>query len=402
MSALNSPDSALPLNSTLPCKPVRILHVVGGMNRAGVEMWLMNILRRIDRTQFQMDFLVFSDQNYAFSDEINLLGSRIIPCTELSRPWIYAADFKRIVQRYGPYDIIHSHSHYFGGFAIWLAKQNNIPIRIIHSHLDSSLYESQLSFSRLIYRSVMKWLIGRYANYRIACSEKAAADLFGASWNRGGKIFPYGIDLIPFEQSIDASKLRAELNIPADAFVIGHVGRFDTQKNHTFLLDIFAEVVKKYPNVRLLAVGDGILRPDIEQKIDRLNLRDYVILTGVRSDTGQLMQSVMDVFLFPSLYEGLSLVTLDAQAAGLPCVFSDVVSEKADIVTSLMHRMSLNQPISDWVEKVLSLKNEKISGDQKLESLNAMKKSRFNVDNNVQELSDLYVSLINSLGDDRS
>jgi hypothetical protein len=110
MPAISSTDSSLSLNSTFSGKPVRILHVVGGMNRAGVEMWLMNILRRIDRTQFQVDFLVYSDQHYAFSDEINSLGSRIIPCTKLSRPWLYAADFKRIVQQYGPYDIVHSHS----------------------------------------------------------------------------------------------------------------------------------------------------------------------------------------------------------------------------------------------------------------------------------------------------
>ncbi len=393
MSDISSKDLASPLNPTSLSKPVRILHVVGGMNRAGVEMWLMNILRRIDRTQFQMDFLVHSNQHYAFTDEIKSLGSQIIPCPELSRPWLYAADFKRIIQQYGPYDIVHSHSHYFGGFVMWLAKQASIPIRIVHGHLDSSSYESHLSFSRSLYRSSMKWLISRYANHRIACSEQSALDLFGLSWHQGGIILPYGIDLAPFEQTIDANELRAELNIPDDVFTIGHVGRFDIQKNHTFLLDIVAEIVKKDPNIRLLAVGDGALRSDIEQKIDRLNLRDYVILTGVRSDTGQLMQNVMDVFLFPSLYEGLSLVTLDAQAAGLPCVFSDVVSEKADVVNSLMYRMSLTQSVSAWAEAVLSLRYKKL-GVSKLDSLNAMKQSRFNIDNNVQELSDLYTSLI--------
>ena len=370
---------------------IRILHVVGGMNRGGIETWLMHILRHIDRDRYQMDFLVHTTQTCAYDDKIRSIGSKIIPCLHPSKPQLYARNFKRILREYGPYDIIHSHVHHFSGYVLRLAHQVGIPSRIAHSHNDTSSIEARAGLYRRLYFALTRWWVFRYATLGLGCSRDALANLFGSTWETDPRwrVLYYGIDLTLFQDFVNPIAVRTELGIPADAFVVGHVGRFDEQKNHKFLVEIAAEVAKREPKMRLLLVGDGPLRPSIEQKVAQLGLTDMVIFAGIRSDTPRLMLGAIDMFLFPSLHEGLPLVLLEAQAAMLPCIFSNAITEEVEIVKPLMQRICLSQPASAWAKAVLAARDT-ASANKQPEALNKMIHSPFNIMKGLANLTDVY------------
>jgi glycosyltransferase involved in cell wall biosynthesis len=335
-------------------KPIRILHVVGGMDRGGVETWLMHVLRHIDRDQYQMDFLVHTEKQCAYDDEILALGSRIIPCMHPSRPFSYGRNFRQILREYGPYDVVHSHVHHFSGYTLWLAKQAGVGIRIAHSHSDTSRLDKEASLQRLAYHETMCWLIKRHATKLIAVSKQSAAALFGEEWqtDQRAQVVYYGIDLEPFTHPVDKSVIRSEMGIPENAFVVGHVGRFADVKNHAFLVEVFHELAKKTTDAFLLLVGDGQLKPDIERRVYELELTERVCFAGLRGDIPRVMRA-MDVFVMPSLYEGLGLVVIEAQATGIPCVIADIIPEEVNLLMPLIFRLSLKNSQAEWSRTIL-------------------------------------------------
>ncbi|MDY6900000.1 MAG: glycosyltransferase [Cyanobacteriota bacterium] len=379
-------------------RPIRILHVVGEMVRAGTETWLMHILRNIDRDTFQMDFLVHTNKECDYDAEIRALGSKVIPCLNSSQPWLYARNFQRILRDNEPYDIVHSHVHHFSGFVLWLAKLAGIPVRIAHSHLDSSVVESNSGFKRRLYTDFSKALIAKSATVGLAASHQALEDLFYQTQTTGQRwrLLLCGVNLKPFKDKINSEQVRAELGIPPDTFVVGHVGRFHPQKNHQFVIDIADEIAKREPKMRLLLVGEGELLPDIKHKVMQMGLIDKVIFAGIRSDVYRIMMGAMDGFLFPSLYEGLGLVLVEAQAAGLPCILSDVIPEEADIIKPLMQRMSLLQPASAWAETILSVRKTQTNITQQ-QALKSIEQSSFNIQTSLKYLENLYVEKSNVL-----
>ncbi len=337
-------------------RPVRILHVLGMMERGGAETWLMHILRMIDRDRYQMDFLVHVTEPQDYDDEIRALGSAVILCPHTRQPLRYARDFRRVLKEHGPYDVVHSHVHRYSGLVLRLAKRAGVPVRIAHSHLDAAAFEADASPQRKAYLKVMRHWIDACATDGLAASRQAADDLFGPRWDADPRYRTLfcGVDFSPFGQSVCPAEVRAEFHIPRDAFVIGHVGRFTEQKNHALLLDVAREVVKRDPAVRFLLVGEGDLRPAMMERADRMGLGAHVIFAGSRADVPRLMRGAMDAFLLPSRYEGLALVLVEAQAAGLPCVFSAVVPCEADIVPPLVHRLALDDPAADWADALLA------------------------------------------------
>ncbi len=372
-------------------RPNRILHIVGGMNRGGAETWLMHVLRHIDRKSFQMDFLVHTEQKCAYDDEIRRLGSNIIPCLHPSRPWKYGRTFKRILREYGPYDVLHSHTHLFSGFVLRLAHQAGVRIRIAHSHNDTSSVQAQAGLYRRLYQKLMKKWVQQHATAGLGCTKNAAAALFGTEWKSDSrwKVLSYGIDLTPFHLSVEPTEIRSDLGIPQDAFVIGHVGNFTEQKNHAFLLKVAAEIARHEPKMRLLLVGDGPLRPSIERQVAQAGISSQLIFTGFRGDVPRLMLGAMDAFIFPSLFEGLGIVLLEAQAAGLPCIFADVVPEEADVIPILLQRLPLTQPPAIWAEAVLKTINQAPPVTQR-EALAIMENSHFNIFSRINELENIY------------
>jgi glycosyltransferase involved in cell wall biosynthesis len=336
---------------------MRILHVLGKLDYGGVETWLVQVLRHIDRQKYQMDFLVHTTDPGMYDDEVRALGSRIIPCLSPSHPLQYALNFRRVLRAYGPYDVVHSHVHHYSGYVLMLAAMAGVRVRIAHSHNDTRSAEASKSAGRRAYLRVMQMMIRASATRGLAVSADAGCDLFASQWRRRTdkwKLQHLGIDLSRFEIVVNAEKVRRSLAIPPDALVVGHVGRFSAQKNHAFFVEIAREVVRMESRSFFLLVGDGPLRAAIEAKVNGYSIEKHFIFAGPRSDVPALMKGVMDVFLFPSLYEGLALALLEAQAAGLTSVVSDIVTGESDVIPGLVDRLSLRDSASTWAHAVLA------------------------------------------------
>lgn len=378
------------MKTTESPRRIRVLHIIGGMARGGVETWLLHVLRHIDREHLQMDFLVHTAKPCSYDNEVRALGGRILPCLRPDRPWRYAKNFRGAVAAYGPYDIVHSHVHHYSGYTLRLARHADIPVRIAHSHNDAAPRDVSPSPPRRIYLATAKRWICRFATLDLAASDKAAEALFGSGWQRSSrcKVLYYGIDLAPFRVQADPS-IRADLLLSPEAFVIGHVGRFDAQKNHRFLLEIFRAIAGADPTARLLLIGDGPLRPATERRAAELGLADHVVFAGLRPDVPRLLLGAVDVFVMPSLHEGLPLAGLEAQAAGLPCLFADSITTELDAVPQLVTRLRLSQSASTWARAVLAKRNQTLPITRG-EALAVMEASPFNIRRAVAELTRLY------------
>jgi len=404
----------MPSSSPSRKRPIRILHVLYKMDRGGAETWLMHILRHIDRQRFRQDFLVHDPSPGAYDAEAQRLGCRLIYCPYPSWPWGYARRFKKILADYGPYDIIHSHLAR-GGYYLALAYKAGVPVRIAHTHAEESLrwlkvpgkidpiHAEKLprwrkfNFIMKVSVKLSDFLIRRYATAGLAPSELAASGRFGPDWQSDPRwqVLSLGIDLSPFRENIEPRAVRQELGIPEKALVIGHVGRFARQKNHRFILRVAAEISRLEPDFRLLLVGQGPLRPDLERLADQAGLKDKVIFTGPRADVPRLMLGAMDVFLFPSLFESLGIVVLEAQAAGLPCLVSETIPEEAEVVTPLFRRLSLSEPPSRWAEAILAAREVTVTQPEALE---IMEHSHFNIESSCRELVGIYQTQLREAG----
>jgi glycosyltransferase involved in cell wall biosynthesis len=273
------------------------------------------------------------------------------------------------------------------------AKECGVRVRIAHSHNDTRQIESRAGMARQFYAFVASRLIQKYASAGLGCSEDAMVALLGERWRADPRwsVLHYGIDLRPFQTPSDRRLLRASLEIGEKDYVIGHVGRFKPQNNHVFLVQIAKELVRLQPRVRFLLVGDGYLRAQIEQALAREQLAKSFIPLGVRPDVPQLMQSVMDAFLFPSIYEGLGLVLLEAQAAGLPCVISDTVPREAVVVRGLITMVGLKETAAHWAGVLDStMKNTNGLGTA---AVDLMSSSHFTIAKSSATLSELYLTL---------
>jgi glycosyltransferase involved in cell wall biosynthesis len=372
----------------------RILHVVGSMDRGGIETWLMHILRNANRQRLQMDFLVHLARPGAYDDEIRALGGAILPCPHLERPWRYAAAFARILRDTGPYDAVHSHVHHFSGYVLRLAHRAGIPGRVAHSHNDTSAIEARANLARRSYFALMRRWLRRHATHCLAASCEAAAALYGPGRiaDPRVRVLHYGIALAPFAAPVDRGAVRAELGLTESDFVIGHVGRFVEQKNHRFLIEIAAAVVAREPRARLLLIGDGPLRPAIARQVASAGISSQVVFAGLRADVPRLMRGAMDAFILPSLHEGLGLVGIEAQASGLPVMLSDTITEEIAIIPPLIRRLALAAPAVDWADVLLGLRDARPPIAQR-EALRLVERSSFNIHASLQSLERVYADI---------
>ena len=316
--------------------PLRILHVVVNMNRGGAETLIMNLYRNINREKVQFDFLTC--KKGVFDKEIRMLGGRVyrIPyITEVGKR-AFSKGISNFLTMHPVYKIIHSHLDKMSGLVLQAAKKAKVPIRIAHSHNT----ESEGHYLAKLYKWYVGNLVKNTATHLYACSHAAAKWLFGKQ-SEQAYILRNGIETDKFQFSSQIrSTTRHELEIHENTFVIGHVGRFSNQKNHLFLLDIFAGIHKKLPNSLLVLVGDGLNRGKITKRIRELNLQKQVKLLGIREDIPALLQ-IFDVFVFPSLHEGLPVTLVEAQGAGLPCIISDRITVEVDMGMGLVQYLSL-------------------------------------------------------------
>lgn len=329
--------------------PIRVLQVVTHMERGGLESMLMNYYRHIDRTKVQFDFLVHRQERAAFDDEIESLGGRIYRLPRLV-PWSksYLSALNRFFDEHPEYKIVHVHQDCLSSVILKVAFHHKIPVRIAHSH--SASQDKNLKY---LIKLWYKQSIPKYATDLFACGKDAGNWMFsGAKY----QVINNAIETSTYTFSETRRKeVRRKLGI-REELVIGHVGRFNHPKNHPFLLDIFAYLLKQLPNAILLLVGGGEDMPKIQAKAQSLGIADHVRFLGVRSDVADLMQA-MDVFVFPSLYEGLPVTMVEAQASGLPCLISDKVPRECILTEGLVEVIPLSASADGWAEKILTMRN---------------------------------------------
>lgn len=362
---------------------VRVLHVVGRMHAGGLEALIMTVYRAMDREAYQFDFLVHTDEECAHDAEIERLGGRIY---RLPRPTARTAPgyYRRALRFFQahPYEVVHGHMDSTAALYLRAARKCGATVRIAHGH--------SISAGRSL-KGFLTWCmhlpLGGVVTRRVACSRAAARWLFGEKATRAGQVevIPNAVDTAAFAFSEEARRsLRAALGVE-DAFVYGHVGRLEAPKNHAFMLRVFRAIHAQNKRAVLLLVGEGSLEADIRRQAEAYGLGDAVRFLGLRRDIPALMQA-MDLFLLPSLYEGLPVVMVEAQCADLPCVISDRVPAES-ILTELVTVLPLNSP-ERWAEAGQKALQSDIRARR--EGLAAVRRAGFDVADTVSRWMALY------------
>ena len=328
-------------------EPIRIAQIVGKMAAGGVESVVYNYYRAIDHTQVQFDFIVDEDSTTSFPQDLLEMGAHvyIVPA--------YEAIFSYLKKLYAlfrenHYTIVHAHINTLCVFPLFAAWRAGIPVRICHNHSTAHWGEGKKTLLKYLLRPFAKVFATDY----FACGEKAGRWMYGnRCFERGHvHVMPNAIDTKKFAYDEEVKRcLRAELGIPQDAFVLGHVGRFTYAKNHGFLLKVMECLKTQGQDVWLLLVGKGELEQTVKQQANACGLAGRIIFSGARTDVNKLY-SAMDVFCLPSFYEGLPVVALEAQANGLPCLFSDRMTKEV-VLTPGARQLSIENP-EPWVKAV--------------------------------------------------
>lgn len=310
-------------------QPIKILYVNGGpLNRGGIESYMMNYYRNFDRNKIQIDFVSIGMQKSVYDDEIESLGGKIYYVPKKSRNYLGYINSLRNIFKSGNYKIVHTHMDAMGMTVLKEAKKCKIPVRIAHSHNTKHLTNN---FIKLKINEYARKNINKYATHMFACSDLAGKWLFGESvYNQGRvEIVRNAIDIDKF--IYDKNKrynLRFKYGISNDEIVIGHVGRFDYQKNHEFIVDFFAKLnSNKY---KLILVGDGHLKEKIKMKIRDKAIKNNVIIIDSCDNVNELY-NIFDIFILPSHFEGLGIVAIEAQVNGIPCIVSSNVPKEVKI-----------------------------------------------------------------------
>lgn len=326
----------------------RLLCIVGRMNRGGAETFLMKLYRQLDRTQYQMDFCVATRALGDYDEEIRQLGGHILYTTPKSKnPFASFWNIYRIVKEHGYHSVLRISQHSLSSLELLAARLAGANKVIFRS---SNTQSCGSCLNRLLHRIFIP-LAYFIPTVRIAPSTEVAQFMFGTT--KGVHILHNGLDTQSFKFSLDSrQKMRQELNVQ-DKFVVGHIGRFNFQKNHKFLLKIFAEIKNLHSDVVLWLVGKGELEKEIRKEVIQLGLQNNIQFLGVRADIPAIL-SAMDVFVFPSLFEGMPNTVLEAQTSGLPCLISDSITKQVQ-QTDLIHFMSLKNNPAQWAEKTLEI-----------------------------------------------
>jgi glycosyltransferase involved in cell wall biosynthesis len=366
-------------------KPVRILQVVTTMNLGGLENFLMNLYRNIDREKIQFDFLMHRKEKGIFDDEIEAMGGRIYRFDAI-RPlnyFKYKSELKKFFKQNPQYQIVHSHINQSSALVLTAAKGANVKVRIAHSHIAGTAGNYQ------IFRNIMKRTLLKVATHRFACSNNAGKWLYDL---KSFQLFNNSIDTNKFKFSITKrTEIRKTLKLNEDDILIGNVSRFNTQKNHTFLIHVFAKYLNLNTNAKLILIGEGDLKESLLKQIEDLQITKNVILTGAIQNSHEYLNA-MDFYLFTSLFEGLPLALVEAQCNGLPILMSNTISKDV-IMTDLVSEKSLTETDLEWAATIMSL--QKHHNFKHRESYqDVIKENGFDVAKNAKFAEEFYLNLL--------
>ncbi len=347
----------------------------------------MNLFRKLDTSRWCFDFAVAKPGFY--DAEIYKLGGRIMVYPEPSKIGLmrFSTALADIIRKAGPYRAVHSHVQFLNGAVMYAAAGASVPVRVAHSHTTSDAKGNGIR--RRVYRLAMRRLIGRYATHKAACGADAAKFLFR---NDGAPtvFLPNAIDLTPFaELPDDKDLLRRRTQLPLKRPLLGHIGRFVPVKNHGFLITLFIQVLQKLPSAMLVLVGDGPLRPAVQRQAREAGVENSVVYLGLRPDIPQLL-GALDHLVLPSLWEGLPLTLIEAQAASLTATVSSSITSEVDLGLGLVQLLSLQQPTRRWVDAILDgLSGATVRVPWAVRS-GALQGRGYDIDNLVRKLETLY------------
>ena len=372
-------------------EPIRIPQIVGKWLGGGIEAVVISEYLAMDKSKIQFDFICDEDSTNIPYDLIEKNGGRVIIIPPYQKAFKYHKELKKVLKE-NNYKIVHSHISTMSVFSLFAAKCAGVPVRIAHSHSTTNKKEKKKNLMKQVLRPFSKVFATNY----MCCSELAGRWLFGDKEYDKGNVYLLNnaIDLDKFKYNeVLRKKKRKELGIKDDTLVIGHLGRFVAQKNHTFLIDIFDEIHKKNNNSILLLAGQGPLMEDIKNKVKELNLEDSVKFLGQRNDANELYQA-FDVFLLPSLYEGLPVVGVEAQAAGLLCYLSDDMTKETKVL-DITKFMSLNNTPEEWADNIL----DDVKKYKRIDTSKEMTAKNFNIKEEAKKLEEYYLNLYNNGGE---
>lgn len=337
----------------------KVLLFVDRMRVGGIQTLLVELIEQFKMMQQPCDLLLLDDgEHYDLEDTVRQRGTTVYKLQGiwLRRPWDFPR-YERAVQQFFAahhgYQAVHLNSGPKNYPILKCAKRYGIPVRIAHAH--NTGFQTSSKAAQLL-GDLFKHTLRRYATRCLACSDRAGEWMFGDRWMAEGKVtvLPNGIPLREYAFQPDVRRqVRDSWHVGVNTLVVGHVGRFTTQKNHSFLLEIFAELHRKQPDSLLVLAGVGELQDAARSKAEELHLTDSVRFLGFRSDVAELLQG-MDIFLMPSLYEGFPVTGVEAQAAGLPCVFSDTITREVKILDAVAY-LPLDAPAARWADTILQL-----------------------------------------------
>ncbi|QZE12884.1 glycosyltransferase [Halosquirtibacter laminarini] len=359
----------------------KILHVIGGMNRAGAETMLMNIYRAIDRSEYQFDFVYYTKVKCDYDDEIYSLGGKVF-YARASNLVVNVFDIYKLIRKNGPYVAVHSHTLLNIGYSMIAASLAGVKIRIAHSHNTQNFIKPNL-FQKL-YEKSAKVLVYTFANQYICCGREAGEYLFP---NQSHVTFiPNSINFDSFTDISQTScdELSQSLDIKSNEHVLIQVGRLSEVKNFSFSIDVCSELKRREVAFKFLIVGSGHLEAELKNKVNQLGLQDNIKFLGIRTDIPVLFK-VADLFLMPSYHEGFPVVLVESQVAGLYSLVSDNVSSEVDRGVGLVSFNSLK--LNEWTELVLDRFTNKCKN---IDTDYLEKLSDFNIDNSVKMITTIY------------
>ncbi|MGO4897232.1 glycosyltransferase family 1 protein [Clostridium perfringens] len=365
----------------------KVLHITGAMNVGGTETMLVNLYRKInDRVTF--DFISYSDVEAYYDKEIEHLGGKIIRLKPPKEIGFVSSinNLKKVIKENGPYDVVHTHMLFNSSIGMISAYLAGIKIRVSHAH---TTQDYSKGIFRKFYIKFMRILIRMFSTNFLACSEKAGKYLFGndISGKSNYEILPNYIDYNKFLKIKDKNYLKKELNINKDFSLICHIGRFIDLKNHDFLIDVFKDMLNINNKLKLILVGTGDNEEFIKNKVRKLNIEDSVYFLGIRNDIPNILSSV-DLFVLPSIVEGLGLVLLEAQASSIHCLVSEAIQPEVDLGINLLYKLNLDNGSVAWAEKAIKILKSNKKND--LDVMTAFKERGYDLTSILNKLSKIY------------
>ena len=367
-------------------KPIRVLHVLQRMEAGGIQTFLMNIYRKIDRKKIQFDFLVHYKSEEFYDKEIYSLGGKIykFSAREDFNLIKYRYEIRDFFASHKEYNIVHGHMETLSN--IWESEARKAGIHNIICHAHTAGYNEK-NYIKLLFKYYFRYTYGKKSTICLACSNLAGNFMFP---KKDYKLIKNAIDVDNFKFSENDRKIiRNKLNCNEDTIVLGNVGRLHPSKNQLFILEIAKELKKITSNFKIILIGEGELKKYIEDKIEQYNLKNFVTLLGKRKDVNTLY-SAMDLFIMPSLYEGLPLTGVEAQTSGLKCIFSTEITKEIKL-TNLVHFLSLDDSPSFWANKIIELSKEKLMNRKKYAEV--VSNSGYDINDLVKNISTFYMQL---------